>query len=83
MRILRNNIRLSIRATGSGMAAAVGRIGGIFGPLLVGSLLTAGYEFGFIFGIFCVAIIIGVLAVVFLGKRNETTRIRIIQRPAF
>ena len=26
-----------IRGTGAGMAAAVGRIGGIFGPLLVGS----------------------------------------------
>ena len=38
MRIHRSNIRHAIRATGSGMAAAVGRIGGIFGPLLVGSL---------------------------------------------
>ena len=62
----------SIRATGSGMAAAIGRVGGIFGPLLVGSLLAAGYGFGLIFGIFCGAIIIGVLAVVFLGNRNET-----------
>lgn len=61
----------AIRATGSGMAAAVGRIGGIFGPLLVGSLLAAGYEFGFIFGIFCVAIVIGVLAVVFLGTETK------------
>jgi putative MFS transporter len=61
----------SIRATGAGMAAAVGRIGGIFGPLLVGSLLTAGYGFGYIFSIFCVAIIIGVLAVVFLGKETK------------
>ena len=61
----------SIRATGSGMAAAVGRIGGIFGPLLVGSLLTAGYGFGLIFGIFCGAIIIGVLAVVFLGTETK------------
>ena len=61
----------SIRATGSGMAAAIGRIGGIFGPLLVGSLLAAGYGFGFIFGIFCGAIIIGVLAVVFLGTETK------------
>ena len=35
------------------MAAAVGRIGGIFGPLLIGTLLAAGYGFGLIFGIFC------------------------------
>lgn len=61
----------SIRATGSGMAAAVGRIGGIFGPLLVGSLLAAGYGFGLIFGIFCGAILIGVLAVVFLGTETK------------
>lgn len=61
----------AIRATGSGMAAAVGRVGGIFGPLLVGSLLAAGYGFGMIFGIFCGAIIIGVLAVVFLGTETK------------
>ncbi len=61
----------AIRATGSGMAAAVGRIGGIFGPLLVGSLLAAGHGFGLIFGIFCGAIVIGVLAVVFLGTETK------------
>ncbi|MEI4770775.1 MFS transporter [Psychrobacillus sp. FJAT-51614] len=60
-----------IRGTGSGMAASVGRIGGILGPLLVGMLVTAGYEIGFIFGIFCVAIVIGVLAVLFLGTETK------------
>lgn len=60
-----------IRGTGAGMAAAVGRVGGIFGPLLVGSLLTAGYKIGFIFSIFCVAIIIGIISVVFLGKETK------------
>lgn len=60
-----------IRGTGSGMAASVGRIGGILGPLLVGTLVTAGYEIGFIFGIFCVAIVIGVLAVLFLGTETK------------
>jgi len=60
-----------IRATGSGMAASVGRVGGILGPLLVGSMVTAGYEIGIIFGIFCVAIVIGVLAVIFLGTETK------------
>ncbi|ALC87612.1 MFS transporter [Bacillus sp. FJAT-22090] len=60
-----------IRGTGSGMAASVGRIGGILGPLLVGTLVTAGYDIGFIFGIFCVAIVIGVLAVLFLGTETK------------
>lgn len=60
-----------IRGTGAGMAAAVGRIGGIFGPLLVGFLLTAGYDIGFIFAIFCGAIIIGVIGVIFLGQETK------------
>ena len=60
-----------IRATGAGMAAAIGRIGGILGPLLVGSLVMRGYDIGWIFSIFCIAIVIGVLAVVILGKETK------------
>lgn len=66
---------LVIRGTGTGMAAAVGRIGGIFGPLLVGWLLTAGFNIGYIFTIFCISIIIGVVAVVFLGKETKQTEL--------
>lgn len=65
-----------IRGTGAGMAAAVGRVGGIFGPLLVGSLLAKGYDYGFIFAIFCVAILIGAAAVLFLGKETKQTELR-------
>lgn len=64
-----------IRATGSGTAAAVGRVGGIFGPLLVGSMLGAGYGFGVIFGIFCGAIMVGVLAVIILGTETKQTEL--------
>lgn len=64
-----------VRGTGTGMAAAVGRIGGIFGPLLVGSLLTKGYDISYIFTIFCIAIVIGVLAVVLLGKETKQTEL--------
>ena len=39
-----------IRGTGAGMAASIGRVGGILGPLLVGSLVAAGYSIGLIFG---------------------------------
>ncbi|MDN7243311.1 MFS transporter [Planococcus sp. N028] len=60
-----------IRGTGTGMAASFGRIGGILGPLLVGSMLTANYDINMIFGIFCVSIIIGALAVAFLGKETK------------
>lgn len=60
-----------VRGTGAGMAAAVGRVGGIFGPLLVGSLLGKGYGYGPIFTVFCIAILIGVAAVIFLGKETK------------
>lgn len=61
----------AIRATGSGMAASIGRIGGIFGPLLVGSLVAKGVGFPIIFGIFCGAIFIGVFAVLVLGTETK------------
>lgn len=64
-----------VRGTGAGMAAAIGRVGGIFGPLLVGTLLTKGFDISYIFAIFCVAIVIGVLAVIFLGKETKQTEL--------
>jgi len=64
-----------IRATGAGMAAAIGRVGGILGPLLVGTLVTAGYEIGWIFSIFCIAVVIGVVAVIVLGKETKQTEL--------
>lgn len=60
-----------IRATGAGMAAAVGRVGGILGPLLVGTLVARDYDIGWVFSIFCIAIVIGVMAVVLLGKETK------------
>ncbi|ANU26490.1 MFS transporter [Planococcus versutus] len=60
-----------IRGTGTGMAAAFGRIGGVLGPLLVGTLLTAGTGLNVIFGIFCASILIGAMAVAFLGKETK------------
>ncbi|MCM3567108.1 MFS transporter [Neobacillus mesonae] len=60
-----------IRGTGSGMAAAVGRIGGILGPLLVGYLVTQKFSVSTIFTIFCISILIGALAVWILGKETK------------
>lgn len=65
-----------VRGTGAGMAAAVGRVGGIFGPLLVGSMLAKGYDISVVFTIFCVAIVLGVVAVVFLGKETKQTELQ-------
>ncbi|RID87556.1 MFS transporter [Peribacillus asahii] len=61
-----------IRGTGAGMAAAIGRIGGILGPLLVGYLVAANTSISMIFTIFTVAILIGVIAVAF-GKETKNT----------
>lgn len=60
-----------IRGTGAGMAAAIGRVGGILGPLLVGSLVAAGNSIGFIFGLFCISIVVGVLVLGFFGKETR------------
>lgn len=65
----------AIRGTGTGMAAAFGRIGGIVGPLLVGYLLTAQVSVTLIFTIFTGAIIVGIIAVAILG---EETRGRVL-----
>lgn len=62
-----------IRGTGAGMAASIGRLGGVFGPLLVGTLVAKDISEGSIFLIFCVVIMIGVLAVLFLGKETKQT----------
>ena len=65
----------NIRGTGVGMAAAFGRIGGIIGPLFIPVLISKNFSFQHIFSVFCIAILIGILAVLFLGK--ETKQIEI------
>jgi putative MFS transporter len=64
----------SVRSSGSGLAAGVGRIGGIVGPLFVGALLARGASFALIFGVFTAAILIAVLAVIFLGTETMAKR---------
>jgi putative MFS transporter len=61
----------AVRGTGAGMAASFGRIGGILGPLLIGYLVAQNASITFIFTIFCIAILIGVLSVLFLGKETK------------
>ncbi|KIL45087.1 MFS transporter [Jeotgalibacillus soli] len=60
-----------IRGTGSGMAASFGRIGGILGPLLVGYLIAQKTSIDMIFLVFCIAIFIGALSVLLLGKETK------------
>ncbi|MGK4153914.1 MFS transporter [Kurthia gibsonii] len=64
-----------IRGTGSGMAASVGRLGGIFGPLLVGMLTARSIDISSIFTIFTIAIVIAIIAIIFLGKETKQLEI--------
>lgn len=60
-----------IRATGAGMAAAIGRIGGILGSLLVGGMVSAGFSISTIFMLFAIAILFAIVAIILLGKETK------------
>ncbi|MBL3644888.1 MFS transporter [Bacillus sp. RHFB] len=62
----------SVRGTGAGLAAGIGRIGGVLGPLLVGYLVAADTPISSIFTIFTIAILVGAVAVAF-GKETKNT----------
>lgn len=61
----------AIRATGAGMAAAIGRIGGILGPLMVGVLVAQSVPISMIFAVFSVAILVAVIAILLLGQETR------------
>lgn len=61
----------AIRATGAGMAASIGRVGGILGPLMVGYLVAVNSSITLIFGLFCASILVAVAAVLLLGKETR------------
>lgn len=60
-----------IRSTGAGMAASCGRVGGIVAPLLVGLLVKNGVSLTWIFSMFFIVILIGVLTVAFFGPETR------------
>lgn len=62
-----------VRATGVGMAASFGRIGGVIGPYLVGLLIDRNVAIGAIFMIFFAAIVVGALTVLFFGRETKQT----------
>jgi MFS transporter, putative metabolite:H+ symporter len=61
----------AIRATGSGIAATAGRIGGILGPLLIGYRGTLGISVSTVFLLFCVTVLIAAVAVWLLGEETK------------
>ncbi|MEC0089626.1 MFS transporter [Paenibacillus macquariensis] len=60
-----------VRTTGVGLATAMGRVGGVVAPLLVGMLVSNGTGINVIFMMFFVVILIGASAVLFLGKETK------------
>jgi putative MFS transporter len=65
------NYPAAIRASGVGTAAGVGRIGGILGPLAIPFLGAQGWSTGAIFVLFAVAIAIGTVTVLVLGRETK------------
>ncbi|CAH0345793.1 MFS transporter [Bacillus sp. CECT 9360] len=65
----------SIRGSGAGMAAAIGRVGGVLGPLLVGYMVTQKSSITNIFTIFTISVLIGALVVWFFGKETKNTEL--------
>lgn len=65
----------SIRGSGAGIAAAIGRVGGILGPLLVPYLSENQISISVIFAVFCAAVLIGAAAVLFMGKETKNTEL--------
>ncbi len=60
-----------VRTTGVGLAASFGRIGGIIAPYLVGMLVAREVAIGGIFWMFFVTILIGAVAVFWLGTETR------------
>jgi putative MFS transporter len=60
-----------IRATGAGMAASFGRIGGIIGPLLVGYLIASKTSVSSIFLLFGIATFLAMIVVGIWGKESK------------
>ncbi|RFU61080.1 MFS transporter [Bacillus sp. V59.32b] len=65
----------SIRGSGAGMAAAIGRVGGVLGPLLVGYMVTQKSSITTIFTIFTISVLIGAFVVWFFGKETKNTEL--------
>ena len=71
----------AVRATGAGVAAAVGRVGGIIGPYLTPVLVPAIAESG-TFAVFMVLLLITAAAVALLGEETRGRSLEEIAPPA-
>lgn len=60
-----------VRSTGVGLAASFGRVGGIIAPYLVGMMVARQVSISAIFWLFFVTILIGAIAVLWLGTETK------------
>jgi AAHS family 4-hydroxybenzoate transporter-like MFS transporter len=67
----------SIRSTGLGAAMAMGRLGQVFGPLLVGLMLQAGWGIATMFMVVALAPIVAALFVLFTNFALSTGRMAV------
>ncbi|MDC0762655.1 MFS transporter [Brevibacillus sp. AG] len=65
------NYPTPLRATGSGMASGVGRIGSIIAPYLVGYYSSHHYSYTFIFSVFTAVLIVGTLVLLMCGRETK------------
>lgn len=65
------NYPTPLRATGSGMASGVGRIGSIIAPYLVGYYSSHHYSYTFIFSMFTAVLIVGAIVLLMYGRETK------------
>ncbi|EJL20307.1 MFS transporter [Brevibacillus sp. BC25] len=65
------NYPTPLRATGSGMASGVGRIGSIIAPYLVGYYSSHHYSYTFIFSVFTAVLIVGAIVLLMYGRETK------------
>ncbi|QDS32623.1 MFS transporter [Brevibacillus brevis] len=65
------NYPTPLRATGSGMASGVGRIGSIIAPYLVGYYSSHHYSYTFIFSVFTAVLIVGTVVLLMCGRETK------------
>ncbi|RAT97411.1 MFS transporter [Brevibacillus sp. Leaf182] len=65
------NYPTPLRATGSGMASGVGRIGSIIAPYLVGYYSSHHYSYTFIFSVFTAVLIVGAIVLLMCGRETK------------
>ncbi|GEC89623.1 MFS transporter [Brevibacillus brevis] len=65
------NYPTPLRATGSGMASGVGRIGSIIAPYLVGYYSSHHYSYTFIFSMFTAVLIVGTIVLLLCGRETK------------